>query len=363
VPAIDSDMAPIIAQLVGLEGTPSQISLIIIFVLIIQAIINIVGVKLAAMINNAAVFTESIGIIALTIILFVMGIKNEANPSVLFDTAGTAGSGSYLGPIMLCMLMGAFTLVGFESAANLSEETLDPGKTVPKAIIGSVGISGIFGMQFLMATTFSIKDYAGTINSSSPISHIITGNLGPVVGTAFLVDVCISIFACGTVSMTPGSKLVYAMSRDDAFFASKTFKKISPKTSTPIYATLLILAFAIIGTLASGSLTTLIGVTSVLPGLIYLITIVCYGINRKKIVFQKGHFNLGAAAKPIFVTAILWLIVELCILTIPEQFNAIAYVSIAVIAVGVALYWGIFKKRIAHVEDFGADIQEIIVEP
>jgi amino acid transporter len=148
VPAIDSGVAPIFASLIGIEGTPAQISMIVIATLIIQAVINIAGVKLASFINNAAVFTESIGIIALTVVLLVISLKNGNNSSILFNTANTGQGVSYVKPFMMSMLMGAFTLVGFESAANLSEETINAHKTVPKAVIGSVFIAGIFGTAF-----------------------------------------------------------------------------------------------------------------------------------------------------------------------------------------------------------------------
>ena len=38
------------------------------------------------------------------------------------------------GPWMLGFLLGAFTIVGFESAANLAEETKDPARVVPRAM-------------------------------------------------------------------------------------------------------------------------------------------------------------------------------------------------------------------------------------
>ncbi|MBV4426626.1 APC family permease [Clostridium tyrobutyricum] len=346
VPAIDSGVAPIFASLIGIEGTPAQISMIVIATLIIQAVINIAGVKLASFINNAAVFTESIGIIALTVVLLVISLKNGNNSSILFNTANTGQGVSYVKPFMMSMLMGAFTLVGFESAANLSEETINAHKTVPKAVIGSVFIAGIFGTAFLIAVTFAIKNLPATIASNSPLPYILQANLGTIVGKIFLIIVSISIFACGTVAMTSGSRLVYVMSRDNAFFLSGLFKKVSPKTSSPIYATVLILIFGIIATVFSSSLTTLIGVTAILPAIIYFITIVCYGLTRKKIKIKEGHFNLGKAAKPVFILSIIWLVFELAILTIPKDFHKTALVSIVLILIGFLLYFTIFKRRV-----------------
>lgn len=346
VPAIDGGLAPVFASLIGVEANTFNISMIVIITLIIQATLNIVGVKLAAFINNAAVFTESIGIIVITSLLLIIAFSNGNDVSILTNTAGTGTGISYVQPFMMTILMGAFTLVGFESAANLSEETVNANKTVPKAIIGSILISGVLGMIFLIAITLSIKDLPAVIASNNVLPFIIESNFGVVMGKIFLVVISISIFACGTVSMTSGSRLIYAMARDDAFFFSAKFKKISPKTSSPVSATLLILIFGIIAAIFSSSLTLVVGVTSILPTIIYLITTVCYGLSRKKIKFEKGSFNLGKASKPIFIFAVIWLVFELAILTIPQQFNSIAIISLVLIVIGFVLYSLIFKKKL-----------------
>jgi amino acid transporter len=106
------------------------------------------------------------------------------------------------------------------------------------------------------------------------------------------------------------------------------------------------LIFGIIATVFSSSLTTLIGVTAILPAIIYFITIVCYGLTRKKIKIKEGHFNLGKAAKPVFILSIIWLVFELAILTIPKDFHKTALVSIVLILIGFLLYFTIFKRRV-----------------
>ena len=60
-----------------------------------------------------------------------------------------AGYYSWLGPFMLATLLGAYTIVGFESASNLAEETFEPHKTVPRAMVRAVVLSGVVGMAFL----------------------------------------------------------------------------------------------------------------------------------------------------------------------------------------------------------------------
>jgi amino acid transporter len=345
IPAVDWGLAPILADLLSIPNTPHNIKLIVMAIITIQVTLNIIGVKLASLINDGAVFTETAGMIGLTIFLFVAAIKNNADPAVLVHIGNAPGGTSYIGPFIMTMLMGSFTLVGFEASANLSEETHHAHKTVPKAIISSVAISGLFGMLFLIAATFAIQDMPGVLNSDNPLPFIIESSLGAVFGKLFLVLVCVSIFACGLVITTSAGRLIYAMSRDDAFFFSSTFKKISSKTNSPIQATLLILILCLISTYFAESLTQLVGATAVLPAIIYLITIISYALARKNVVFRKDCFALGKYATPIFVAAILWLVIEIAILTIPQQFHNVTLMSGFMIAAGIVLYFLFFHKK------------------
>ena len=350
IPAVDWGLAPVLAGLLDIPISDQNIMIIVMCIITLQVTLNIMGVKLAALINNGAVFTEAIGMIGLTIFLFVAAFKNDADPSILLSTGNAATGASYIVPFIMTMLMGSFTLVGFEASANLSEETVHAHKTVPKAIIASVALSGIFGMFFLIASTMAIPNLNDVLSSNNPLPYIIETTLGDVVGKLFLVLVCVSIFACGLVITTSAGRLIYAMSRDDAFFFSQYFKKISPKTNSPVAATLLILVLCLISTYFAESLTLLVGATAVLPALIYLITVISYGLARKDVEFRVGSFTLGKFAKPVFSLAVLWLIVEIGILTIPKDFRNATIVSGLMVLVGVICYFLFFRIRMASLQ-------------
>ena len=201
-------------------------------------------------------------------------------------------------------------------------------------------------MLFLIASTLVIPNLNDVLNSNNPLPYIIESVLGDVVGKSFLVLVIISIFATGLVITTSAGRLIYAMSRDNAFFFSRYFKKISPKTKTPVAATLLILILTLISTYFAESLTMLVAATALLPALIYLITIVTYGLVRKNVKFNSDSFTLGKFSKPVFFFAILWLILEIGILTIPKDFHSAAIVSGLVVIVGVIFYFLFFRSRL-----------------
>ncbi len=90
---------------------------------------------------------------------------------------------------MLGFLLGAFTIVGFESAANLAEETNDPERVVPRAMWQAVLASGVLGFVFLVAVTLAAGDPVALAESGTPIADVINNTLGSVVATLLLVMV------------------------------------------------------------------------------------------------------------------------------------------------------------------------------
>ncbi|MET3696685.1 amino acid/polyamine/organocation transporter (APC superfamily) [Bacillus oleivorans] len=347
VPTVDYGLAPIFAEMIGLEPTKTVLLFIVIGTLVIQAIINIFGVKLATRINDTAVYTEVIGMVGIIVVLgIVVGIFGNADWSLVFSAGeATSGGGSYLGAFLMAALMGSYTLVGFEAAANLSEETLDASKNVPKAIMLSVALSGIIGTIFLVVVTASIPELGAVMDSANPIPYILQSTLGPVFSGIFLVLVIISIFACGLIIMASASRMIFAMARDDVFFGAKAFKKVNPKTSVPVNAVIFVLIFGIIAVLFLDSLTLLVGATAVLPALLYLLTVVSYTFKKKDLP-DTGSFDLGKWRKPLQIFAILWLIFEIGILTVPSEFHSVAIVASILLAVGIIIYFTVFKKRI-----------------
>ncbi len=346
VPTVDFGMAPLLASLLGLEITQTVLMSIVLATLILQSTINVIGVKLAARINNAAVFTEAVGILGLTFFLLLKVFSaSEINLNVLTNTTTMIPvNGSYLGVFILSSLMGAFTLVGFEAAANMSEETVNASHVVPRAVVLSVILSGVFGTLFLIACTLSIPDVNAIVRHQNPLPFIIQSSLGPTIGKLFIVLVIISIFACGLVIITSGARLIFAMARDGQFFFNDVFKKVSARHNSPVAATMLMLTLGVIITVFSNSLTLLVGATSVLPAVIYLVTIVTYARFRSSFSFTMGRFTMGRWATPIIMISIIWLGIELAILTVPEQFHEVTYMSAAIMATGIVLQFLFFRK-------------------
>ncbi|MHC5308269.1 amino acid permease [Bartonella sp. LJL80] len=338
--AVDYTIASaILPVLFSYTGTPVNAWAITAVVIILQAIMIAFSTRFTQRFNAVAVTIQLVGMIGLIILLFAVGYgKNELDFSMLFNKGALAEEGYFsfggltqVGPWMMATLLGAFTIVGFESAANLAEETREPARVVPKAMWQAVLSLGIIGMLFLIAVTALLGNPAALAGSDTPIADVISRVLGPVLGKGLLVLVVISIFSCGLVILLSGTRLVWAMSRDERFPGWQIFHKINPVLHTPLNATIFV---ALLGQIIlaifsqqTDALFALFSAATLLPAIIYAISVGMYALKRKSMPESQG-FTLGKWETPVLVLAIIWLVFELAIFRDASFAKPWAYVGI-----------------------------------
>ncbi len=331
--------------LIGMTTTPANAALLTIAVLVVQAAVIIASTFATTRINNTAVATELIGILGLTVALIIAAAVRHDGHWSNIGSAGIVGNHGYygwLGPFMLATLLGAYTIVGFESASNLAEETHEPRSVVPKAMMRAVFLSGIVGFAFLLSLSYAIRNIATTSSNPAPVSFIIRVVLGSPVERMFLVFVCISIFACGLVIMVTNGRLVWSMSRDRRLPGHQLWSQVPRATGGPTYATVLTAVLGAIIVLVfknnSDAFVDLFTASSIMPALLYAATVILYIFRGRRISTDQGFFNLGQYEAPIVVGALVWLAYELIILIGPSEFRTAQYYVLASIGLGVIIF-------------------------
>ena len=269
--------------LIGETFTPTSAALETLAVLAIQAALIIISTRVTTRVNNSAVATEIIGIVGLTVLLVIVAaVRGLGHWSNLTSTGVVPHAGYYawLGPFMLATLLGAYTIVGFEAASNLAEETHEPHKVIPKAMIRAVLVSGVVGFAFLIALTYSISSISAATASSAPVAFIVHNVLGGVVQKIFLILVCVSIFACGLVIMVTNGRLIFAMARDKRLPGHQLLSQVPRATGGPTWATILAAVVGAIITLVlrthAAALATLFTASTIMPALLYTATVILY---------------------------------------------------------------------------------------
>jgi amino acid transporter len=344
VVAVDNALASTaFMPLAGLEPNENVARLITLAMLVIQAVLAIVSTRIVAMINSAAVGIEvviiAVMVIALGIAVAVAGGHSAANLTSRGITENAPNYFAVGGGLMIAMIMGLTTLVGFDAAANLAEEARDPYRSVPRAIVGSVVVAGLLGMLFLIALTLAIDDIPRVSATQSPVATILRDEFGPAMEKTLLVAVAFAFFGCGMVTLTSCSRIVYAMARDSRFPAHRLMQRVNPRTQTPVPATILILVVGVILMVAmpGAALLQLITASTILPALLYGSTTVLYLSVRKRLDRKEGGFDLGRFELPVAIGALVWCLFALFVLVAP----AAALIPVLIV-VGLLLIGGVY---------------------
>jgi amino acid transporter len=333
--------------LIGQTYTPTSAALETLVVLALQAALIITSTRATTRVNNTAVATEVIGIVGLTVLLVVVAaIRSKGHWSNLVSTGVVPHAGYYawLGPFMLATLLGAYTIVGFESASNLAEETIDPHRTIPKAMIRAVVLSGVVGFAFLIALSYSISSIKAVSASAAPVAFIVQDVLGGVVQKLFLIFVVISIFACGLVIMVTNGRLIWSMSRDKRLPGYQLWRQVPKATGGPTWATILAAVLGAAITLVlrthTSALVTLFTASTIMPALLYGSTVLLYLFAARRRRGEHGHFSLGPWEIPVIVGALIWVVYELIVLIGPSQFRDAQYYVLGSLGLGAIFYAG-----------------------
>lgn len=347
-------LAPLLASALGLDPeNPRLLLFIAIAALVVAFLINLVSVQLAARVNNVAVFTEIIGTVVLGVLLFVLWVGDAKPhgqpPSILAVTKGLEHQPFWYAAV-LAGLMGIYTLVGFETAADMSEETVHAQRVVPRAILLSVGIAGLLGMVALIGFTVAIPDLASVQNSPEPLVVITQHWLGTGLTRVFLAIVVFSMFALAVVGAATGARLIYAMSRDNMLPFSVLWRRIGARSRTPVPALLVSLGIGIVlmiyGYVQGNAFGTLVSATALVPYIIYLLTVLVYAMRRRRLEAIPGAFSLGRAGPVVMGLALVWLAAVILVLVLPSEFRPAVYVTAGWLVLATLWYFLVLRRRL-----------------
>jgi urea carboxylase system permease len=209
--------------------------------LVVITVLNIYGVKLVAIINNTGVLFEILGMFVFAIVL--MAFHNHQGFKVVTDSGGLhVGANTFL----IAMFMSLFVIYGFDTASTLAEETRDPRRAAPKAVLFSVVGAFIIGGVFLLATLMSIPNLHTAIAGAWGPANIIEANFSSGFATLYLFVVSAAIFVCCLSIMAATIRLTFGMARDNQLPLSKPLARVSPGLHTPVWTCIAVAVLAAI---------------------------------------------------------------------------------------------------------------------
>jgi amino acid transporter len=215
--------------------------------LVVIIVLNIYGVRLVALINNTGVVFEILGMFVFAIIL--LAFHNHQGFGVVTRSAGIPVTGS---TFLAAMFMSLFVIYGFDTASTLAEETRDPRRAAPKAVLYSIIGAFIIGGVFLLANLVAIPNVLngkpfglpGAMKANAGFgwspANIITANFPTAFATLYLFVVSAAVFVCCLSILAATIRLCFGMSRDNQLPISKPLSRVSPTLHTPVWTCIVV---------------------------------------------------------------------------------------------------------------------------
>src|SRR6266568_5100725 len=207
--------------------------------LVVITVLNIYGVRLVSMINNTGVVFEILGMFVFALVL--MAFHNHQGFGVVTNSAGFHVNGS---SFLAAMFMSLFVIYGFDTASTLSEETKDPRRAAPKAVLYSIIGAFIIGGVFLLGTLMAIPNMHTAITNAWSPANIIEANFSSGFATLYLLVVSAAIFVCCLSIMAATIRLCFGMSRDNQLPFSRPLSRVAPSLHTPVWTCITVAVLA-----------------------------------------------------------------------------------------------------------------------
>jgi amino acid transporter len=204
--------------------------------LVVITVLNIYGVRLVALINNTGVLFEILGMFVFAIVL--LAFHNHQGIRVVTNSAGFhVGASSFLA----AMFMSLFVIYGFDTAATLAEETRDPRRNAPKAVLYSVIGAFVIGGVFLLGALVAIPNmHTATSGLGWSPAQVIEANFSSAFATIYLLVVSAAIFVCCLSILAATIRLAFGMARDNQLPFSRPLGRVSPSLHTPVWTCIVI---------------------------------------------------------------------------------------------------------------------------
>src|SRR5579863_415928 len=274
--------------------------------LAVITVLNIYGVRLVALINNTGVLFEILGMFVFALVL--MAFHNHQGFSVITNSAGFKVQPS---SFLAAMFMSLFVIYGFDTASTLAEETRDPRRAAPKAVLFSVVGAFVIGGVFLLGTLVAIPNLHGAITGNGGLgfgpAQIIEANFSSGFATLYLLVVSAAIFVCCLSILAATIRLCFGMSRDNQLPWSGALSRVAPSLHTPVWACLVVAILSAVPFLKySGAGTIAIAATGMIYLSYFLGNIVIMRARTRGWPKVRAPFRLGRWGILVNVVALLY---------------------------------------------------------
>ena len=231
-PAVAIGFSGYLGSLLNIDQT----ILISMALILILSCVNFRSIKDSSWMNVVCTFIEIGGLL----IIIALGIFKGFSPSHQINYFEMPNG--FMGVLQTSALV-FFAFLGFESVVKLSEETKNPTKIIPKALILSVIISTILYIAVAISAV-TVLDWQTLAASKAPLADVASTLLG---NNAFILLSIIALFSTANtvlICLISGSRALYGISHE--YKKLNIFTKVHTIYKTPYNAVLFVLIISLL---------------------------------------------------------------------------------------------------------------------
>jgi amino acid transporter len=300
------------------DATPSANGQVVwaLGLLAVTTTVNAVGLNPLKYVVNVGIIAECIASVLIGTLLLLFFRNHPV--SYLWDGLGAAASfnsGTYFAAFLAAIAISGWAFVGFDSCGSVSEETVDPMRRVPRAILFSLSSVGAVIILNSIAIELSFKDTQAVMSGEvlDPVTPAVTDAFGSWVEKPFEIVVLAAFVACGIAVQATATRVLFSLSRDRMLPGSSVLRKVS-KNQIPLGALAvasIVSACGLLFGLNARAVNTLITFGS--GGYYITFWMVCSAALFARLTGRwvpAGRFSLGRFATAVNVVAVAWLTFE-----------------------------------------------------
>jgi len=296
----------------------------------------VVGLKFGIRITVVLYVFEVVLLLALSLTILFKGGASGLSATPFHWPGGSKD-------VLLAFSLAVLAFGGFEAAAPLAEETRDPRRTVPLAVLGAVVVSGIIYVlgSYALVTAFGVGHIgalAADGNAFHTAAKVFLPFVAPLITWVFLSSVTSSYVAANTQT----SRVIFAGARGGLW--SKSLARISPRFRTPAWAVVAFVAPSILIGVVSTAFTDPGTASGFLGTYGILGLIIMYLVANLALIVEWAKFRRNGIRKNPW----LWVVtpvIGIVVLAIPvygdlrpgqpSPYNILPWLTLGLIAVGV----------------------------
>ncbi len=225
IAAVAITFAQYALRFVGKEGaSPAPLAIAAVAVL---AAVNVLGVKPGSRLLNALVGLKILALATLVVGGLALAPHTPGSTAApILPAAGLLAFGGALVPIL-------FSYGGWQSANLVAEETRDPRRTLPRALVaGTVLVILVYvAVNFVYLRALGREGLAAT---STPAAEAVRRLFGSGADRFVAAAIAISTFGFLDLSFLAPTRISYAMARDGLF--PSPIARLHPRFQTPAWA-------------------------------------------------------------------------------------------------------------------------------